>query len=170
MNPYKKAIHEEMLRLAENDKVVFIGQQVNPEDFYGTLDGIPHSRRIEMPVAEELQAGMCLGMSLMGTIPVCIYQRMDFLLRAADQIVNHLDLTTRMSQGLYVPHVILRTTIGATSPLNLGPQHNKDLTEAFRQLVSFPVYKATTPEEVHRAYEIAQRQTILIIEVQDLWQ
>ena len=58
------------LVVAEDTKVLFLGQQVASENFYGTLEEIPLERRLEMPVAEELQMGMSIGMSLLGYLPI----------------------------------------------------------------------------------------------------
>lgn len=160
-----------MQRLAKNKKVVFLGQQVASEDFYGTLKGIPLDRRIEMPVAEEMQAGLSIGLSLEGFIPVSIYQRMDFLPRACDQLVNHLNLLSDMSRGIFKPRVIIRTTIGSKAPLDVGPQHCQDLTKMFQAVLKFPVLKVTTPEEVNRAYDLVYTSdtSLMVIEVQDLY-
>lgn len=168
---YYRAICEEMRRFAQDERVIFLGQQVASEDFYGTLKDIPLSKRIEMPVAEELQLGLSIGLALEGFLPISIYQRMDFLPRACDQLINHLNLIPEMSGGLFKPKVIIRTTIGSKFPLDVGPQHSQDLTEMFKIVLKFPVLKVTTVEEVHRIYDIARNGNgpVLIVEVQDLY-
>ncbi|PIQ89622.1 MAG: hypothetical protein COV72_02060 [Candidatus Omnitrophica bacterium CG11_big_fil_rev_8_21_14_0_20_42_13] len=168
---YYKAICRQMHKFAANKKVIFLGQQVVSEDFYGTLKGIPNDRRIEMPVAEELQMGLSIGLSMEGFVPVSIYQRMDFLPRACDQLVNHLNLIEDMSGGVFKPRVIIRTTIGSRRPLDVGPQHSQDLTEMFKAVLKFPVLKVRTPKEVDHAYNLAytSKSPVMIIEVQDLY-
>jgi pyruvate dehydrogenase E1 component beta subunit len=168
---YHKAICEEMERFAEDESVIFIGQQVASEEFYGTLKNVPMSKRYEFPVAEELQMGVSTGLALEGYLPISIYQRMDFIPRAMDQLVNHLNLIPEMSRGLYNPKVIIRTTIGSKSPMNVGPQHSQDLTAMLKAVLKFPVLKVTTPEEVHEAYALARsgKTPILVIEIQDLY-
>jgi pyruvate/2-oxoglutarate/acetoin dehydrogenase E1 component len=168
---YKKAIHNAMLALAQKPNVIFLGQQVHHQDFYGTLDGVALNKRLEMPVAEEMQTGIAIGLALEGFLPVSIYQRMDFLPRAFDQIVNHLDKIEQLSCGLHKPKVIIRATIGSRKPLDTGPQHSQDLTEIFKAALSFPVLKVTTPKEVKQAYRqaIDGKQSMMIIELQDLY-
>lgn len=168
---YHKAICQEIQRLCQYGNVIFLGQQVLSEDFYGTLKDIPLSKRMEMPVAEEMQMGLSIGLSLEGFLPVSIYQRMDFLLRACDQLINHLNLIPEMSRGKFKPKVIIRTTVGSKSPLDVGPQHKQDLTEMFKAILKFPVLKVTTPKEVHCAYHLARNSDtpVMIIEVQDLY-
>lgn len=168
---YHKAICEEMKILAQDDRILFLGQQVASEDFYGTLKDIPLVKRIEMPVAEEMQLGLSIGLALEGYLPVSIYQRMDFLPRACDQLINHLNLIPELSRSLYKPKVIIRTTIGSRFPLDVGPQHCQDLTEMFKAMLKFPVLRVTTPMEVHKAYSLARKseRPIMIVEIQDLY-
>ena len=171
MNAYKKAIIEEMSKLGRLKNSIFLGQQVGVTDFYGTLANVPISKRIELPVAEEMQLGMSIGMALEGYLPVSIFQRMDFLPRACDQIVNHLDKIERLSHGVYNPKVIIRTTVGSRRALDCGLQHCQDLTEGFRKMVKFPVIKVITPREVKKAYKIARQidTSIMIVEMAELY-
>jgi len=169
---YYTAIKEEMEEFAKDDKVMFIGQQTASEDFYGTLKDVSMEKRTEMPVAEEMQMGLSIGLAMEGFLPISIYQRMDFLPRACDQLVNHLDLINELSRGKYNPKVIIRTTIGTNNPFNVGLQHNKDLTEGFKALLkNIPIYHVKTVEDVKVAYNIARTQdtSIIIIEEQELY-
>src|SRR5207249_2761551 len=93
-------LNQAMLLLAAQPGALFIGQGVE----YGgvatfkDLQGVPRKQRLEVPVIEELQLGMCIGLSLAGDcLPIAIYPRVDFLLRAMDQLVNHLDKIALMS-------------------------------------------------------------------------
>lgn len=126
---YRAALTEAMNELAQDERTVFLGQAVACKGTYmsATFEGVPQDKLIELPVAEEMQAGMCIGMALDGYIPICIYPRYNFALLAMNQLVNHLD---KMQ-----PHVIVRVGIGSTRPLDPGPQHRGDMTEAFRLLM-----------------------------------
>ena len=168
---YHKAIVEEMEKLAKDDNVIFLGQQCLSEDFYNTLKTIPREKRVEMPVAEELQLGASIGLALEGFPPISIYQRIDFIPRAMDQLVNHLNLIPKLSRGKFTPKVIIRTTIGTNKPFDVGLQHNKDLTNLIKEAVDFPVVRVRTAEEVHKAYNQAREinTPIIIIEEQELY-
>ena len=168
---YYKAIQASMFQLSLRSDTLFIGQQVRAQDFYGTLVDVPLDKRIEMPVAEEMQMGFCTGLALEGFLPICIFQRMDFLYRAMDQMCNHLSLLPEMSRGVFRPKVIIRTTIGNDCPLNPGPQHTQDLTTVFQEALRFPVIRVQSPEEVKNAYEFALESdtSTLIIEDQKLY-
>ena len=172
MSEYKQAIIDCMDFLAKDEKVIFLGQQINPLDFYSTLTNVPLDKRLELPVAEEMQTGMATGLALEGFLPISIYQRMDFLMRAADQLVNHLDKIKDMSRGIFNPKVIIRTTIGSKTPLDVGPQHSQDFTETFRLLFdNIEVIKPETPDEVRAAYAKAWEKdgSFMVIEQQELY-
>ena len=130
------------------------------------------SKRMEMPVAEEMQLGMSIGMALEGYLPISIYQRMDFLPRACDQLVNHLDIIKELSQGKFNPKVIIRTTVGSTHPMDKGLQHSKDLVKGFDALLTtIQVIPVKTVKQVKTAYSYARKtdKSVLIIEYQNLF-
>jgi len=169
---YHSEICKQMKLLAEIPNSMFIGQQCLSEDFYQTLKEIPTSKRTEMPVAEEMQLGISIGLAIEGYLPISIYQRMDFLPRACDQLVNHLDIIKELSRGLFSPKVIIRTTIGTDKPMDCGLQHKKDLIEGFRSLLrNISIYELTTPKEVKKYYTIARKckESIILVERQELY-
>lgn len=159
-----------MRLLAADPRVVFIGQNVAyPGNvIFDSLDGVPMNQRIELPVIEETQMGMAIGMSLTGYIPVSIYPRMDFLLLCMNQLVNHLDKISLMSNGGYNPKVIIRTKVGAKTPLDAGPQHTQDHTEALRSmLTTVRVVKLTDLSQAVAVYREALEADVstLVVEV-----
>ena len=160
-----------MQEIASMKDSIFLGQQVASEDFYGTLKNVAVAKRLEMPVAEDMQTGLAIGLSLQGFLPVSIYQRMDFLPRAADQIINHLDLLSRLSKKRFEPQVIIRTTVGTTNPLNVGEQHSKDLTKMFLGVVDFKIFNPRTIQDVDEAYSYAinTKKSSMIVEYQELY-
>ena len=126
-----------MRTLAERG-AFFVGQGVAYDgvSMYHDLDGVPESQRLEFPVAEELQLGFGIGLSLQGILPVLVYPRIDFLMRAMDQLVNHLDKLEAMSRGQFAPKVIIRTRVGTRTPLDAGPQHTQDHAPALRSMLT----------------------------------
>jgi pyruvate/2-oxoglutarate/acetoin dehydrogenase E1 component len=121
--------------LSWHPKTVFVGQAVKyrGQAAYQTFQGVPPERRLELPVCEDFQMGFCIGLALEGYVPVCFYPRWDFLLLAANQLVNHLDKIPLMTK--FRPKVIIRTAVGRSQPLNPGPQHTQNHTHAFRQML-----------------------------------
>ena len=144
-----------MRHLAQDPRTVFVGQSLRYDGaaIYYSLEGVPMEKRVEFPVAENLQLGYCTGLSLLGKLPICIFPRMDFLLLAMDQLVNHLD---KLPGFGWRPKVIIRTRVGQKHPLDAGPQHTQNHSSAFQQmLTSVEVIEICLPEEVEGAYSLA---------------
>jgi len=129
---YKSEIIKSMNMLSEDEKVIFIGQNTEYGRMYGTLSDIPMSKIKEMPIAEDMQMGISIGLALNGQVPVTIYERMDFLILALNQLINHLDKIEELSNGEFKPKVIIRTIVGSKKPLNPGLQHSQDYTELLK--------------------------------------
>lgn len=152
---FAKAVNDAMLMLAADERTVFVGQSVRYDGaaIYHSLDGVPMEKRLEFPVVENLQLGYCTGLSLTGKIPVCIYPRMDFMLLAMDQLVNHLD---KMPFFGWHPRVIIRCRVGQKKPLYAGPQHTQDYTTAFASMLKTVfLERVSLADEVMTAYESA---------------
>ena len=160
------AINGEMRWLAADPHTVFVGQSVAYDGarIYDSLAGVPMEKRLEMPVIEDFQLGYCTGLALAGKFPICIYPRIDFMLLAMNQLVNHLDKFPLMG---WHPKMIIRTCVGAKTPLDAGPQHTQDHTDAFRAMLdTVRVDRVRTAKEVERAYAMAAvyRYSTLIVE------
>lgn len=171
---YRGELTKAMNMLAEDHKVVFLGQSVvyPGNAIFGTLENIPPERRIELPVMEEAQMGISIGLALEGYIPVSIFPRMDFLILAVNQLVNHLDKIEEMSCGQFKPKVIIRTAVGATDPLYPGVQHCQDHTDALRlMLTNVDVVKLTEGRDIVPAYKRALESSkpTMLVELANLY-
>ena len=120
---YFKELKKSMEFLSNNKKVIFLGQAVQyPGTAMSlTLKDIDKKKLLELPVAEEMQMGITVGLAMKGYIPVSIYPRWNFLLLSINQLVNHLDKLSFMTNNFYKSKAIIRTSIGSASPLH--PQH-----------------------------------------------
>ena len=89
---YFEELKKSMEFIAKYEKSIFIGQAVvDPGTaMSNTLKNIKKSKRIELPVAEEMQMGMTIGLLMSGNVPVSIYPRWNFLLCATNQLVNQI--------------------------------------------------------------------------------
>src|SRR5215475_2700738 len=133
---YFDSLCEAMNVLAEVPNTVFMGQGMwAGTTMSATLAGVPDHKKLEFPVAEDLQMGMAIGMALDGMLPICIFPRWNFLLCAANQLVNHLDRIPIYSVGGFKPKVIIRTAVPSNQPFNPGPQHDDDFTDAFKMML-----------------------------------
>ena len=77
---YKSELIRSMSYLAKNQKTIFIGQSVNfsGNAIYNTLSHLPKSKKIELPVFEEVQLGMSTGLALNGFIPITCFPKIRF--------------------------------------------------------------------------------------------
>ena len=147
---YKDAIVQSMTELGDAG-AIFIGYNVGYGDAMGTLKNVPKEQKLETPVAENLMAGLAIGMSFEGFIPVLYYERHDFMLVAADAIINHIDKIERISHGEFKVPVIIRAVTADAGPFYSGITHSQDFTNMFRSAVSFPVIDSVTGSDVLKA-------------------
>ncbi len=148
--------------LAEQPDTLFLGQAVEYPGtaMTNTIKDVDRSKLLEMPVNEDMQMGITLGMGLNGTVPVSFFPRWNFLLLAANQLVNHVDKIKVMSDGGYKPKIIIRTSIGSQRPLHPQHQHIADFTGGFRAMCDFvDIIRLDEPEQIFEAYQHAYLRT-----------
>ena len=151
---YKDAMIQSMTELGEQG-AIFIGYNVKYGNAIGTLKNVPDDQKLETPVAENLMAGLAIGMSFEGFLPVIYYERHDFMLVAADAIVNHIDKIERISHGEFKCPVIIRAVTADAGPFYSGITHSQDFTNVFKEAVSFPVEDPVTGVDVLNAVNSA---------------
>ena len=100
--------------LGDQGNTIFMGQSVEVAGtaMRNTLLGIDKDKLLELPVEEDFQMGLSIGMALDGLVPISIYPRWNFMLLAVNQIVNHLDKLKNLTQLSNPGKVIIRTGIG----------------------------------------------------------
>jgi pyruvate/2-oxoglutarate/acetoin dehydrogenase E1 component len=158
MTPYLANLRIAMALIAERPDAIFIGQSVvaGGTAMGRSLDHVDPAIRLELPVFEDTQLGMATGLALAGYLPVCVYPRINFLLLAINQLVLHLDKLPVYSDGGYRPRVIVRTGIATPDPLDPGPQHLGDFTEALSMMLqTVKVERLETAEQILPAYRQA---------------
>ena len=119
-----------------------------------------------------MQAGFALGLALEGYLPISLYPRMNFIILAMNQIINHLDKWEAMSCGMSKPKVIMKAVAGSQYPLDPGHQHRANYTQAFKSMVTnIDVVELLYPEQVFPAYQKAldTNKSTLIIEHGDFY-
>ncbi len=155
---YFEELKRSMEYLAKNKKTVFLGQAVAVPGtaMYNTLKDINQKKIIELPVAEEMQMGMTIGMLMKGFVPVSVYPRWNFLLLAINQLVNHLDKLNEMTNNHYNSKAIIRTSIGSRRPLDPQSQHVGDFTMAIKNMAkNIEVVKLQNPKNIFSSYKKA---------------
>ncbi len=119
-------------------------------------------------MAEDMQLGMSIGLSLGGKLPICVFPRVNFLLCAMNQLVNHLDKIERYSDGQYKPKVIIRVCVGSEKPLYPGLQHTGDYPLF---LETIPIIRLKDKSQIFPAYQRAYESntSTLLIEYADFY-
>jgi pyruvate/2-oxoglutarate/acetoin dehydrogenase E1 component len=174
MGKYFDELSRSMQYLAEFENTRFIGQSVEVAGtaMRNTLLELDQSKLIELPVEEDFQMGLAVGMAVTGLVPVSIFPRWNFLLLATNQIVNHLDKLKELTQIDNPGKVIIRTGIGSINPLHPGPQHTGDFTDAFKLMCPhINVVRLDTPDmifpEYKKAYDRTDGVSSLLVEWSD---
>jgi pyruvate/2-oxoglutarate/acetoin dehydrogenase E1 component len=119
-----------------------------------TLDFVDKSKMIEVPVMEETQMGMSLGLAMTGKFVVTFYPRWDFLISATNQLINHIDKYSLMT-GV-TPHIIIRVGKGSDKPLDPGHQHKGNYIEEFKSMLkTVEILDCQTVVDIQLNYEYA---------------
>ncbi len=171
---YKQELINSMEWLSEKEDTIFLGQSVlySGNAIYNTLSTLPSEKVIELPVFEEVQMGMSTGLALEGYTPISCFPRFDFLMRCMDALMNHLDKVKYMTENIFQPKVIIRTSIGAKFPLDGGIQHTRDYTQMMKDnLTEIDVVLLNEPEEIFPAFKKAYKRegSSMIIERGDYY-
>ena len=155
--PYKDALTNSMTFLGQKEDTVFIGQQIlwhgNPMST--TIGEVPKEKLIELPVMEESQMGMSLGMAMAGKFVITFYPRWDFIICATNQLVNHVDKIKLMSNGQWSPNMIIRLGKGSDKPLDPGHQHRGNYFNQFKSMCAntsfWDLRDYNTIEEIYKS-------------------
>ena len=158
-SPYKDSLINAMTYLGNKDNIVFIGQQIvyagNPMST--TLINVPKDKMIEVPVMEETQMGMSLGISMTGKTVITFYPRWDFLISATNQLVNHVDKYELMTGKK--ANILIRLGKGADTPLDPGHQHKGNYINEFKSLCpNITFYNLTDHHSIIDSYVNAYEQ------------
>lgn len=157
--PYKDELTRAMTFLGQQDNTIFIGQQIvyagNPMST--TLTEVSKDKMIELPVMEETQMGMSLGLSMMNKTVISFYPRWDFIISATNQLVNHLDKYEHMTGKQ--ANVIIRLGKGSDVPLDPGVQHKGNYLDEFKSLCkNVTFHELVSSETIYETYINAYNQ------------
>ena len=155
---YFDELKRSMEFLGSKKNTIFIGQAVEVPGtaMSNTLKNINKKKLLELPVAEDMQMGMSLGLAMDKNVPISIYPRWNFLLYAINQLINHIDKFKVMAGNEIVPKIIIRTGIGSQRPLHPQFQHIGDFSEAIQKMCStIEVIKLNEPEDIFPSYKKA---------------
>ncbi|HYC12572.1 MAG TPA: thiamine pyrophosphate-dependent enzyme [Nitrososphaerales archaeon] len=136
------ALRQGMLR---DGRIVVFGEDVGKNGGVfqvtrGLQDEFGPQRVFDTPLAELGIAGMFVGLSLGGMVPVGEFQFDGFSIPALDQILGHVARMRNRTRGRYVPRGVLRFPYGAGIR---APEHHSESPEA--HYVHTPGLKVVIP-------------------------
>lgn len=113
----------------------------------GLIERFGAERVQDTPLAENMIAGMCVGMAAQGMKPVAEIQFMGFLYPAIDQIVNHMSRLRHRTRGRLTCPVVLRMPHGGGIH---APEHHSESVESM--IAHIPGIRVVCPSSPGRAY------------------
>lgn len=138
--------------LQHDPSVVVLGEDVGRSGGVfrataGLLERFGSDRVQDTPLAENMIAGMCVGMAAQGLKPVAEIQFMGFVYPAIDQIVNHMSRLRHRTRGRMSCPVVLRMPHGGGIH---APEHHSEAVESM--LAHVPGIRVVCPSSPARAY------------------
>ena len=173
---YFDELKKSMEYLASKKDTLFIGQAVEVPGtaMSNTLKNVNKKKLLELPVAEDMQMGMTLGLAMDKNVPISIYPRWNFLLYGINQLINHIDKFKVMCGNEIKPKIIIRTGIGSQRPLHPQFQHIGDFSDSIQKMcTSIEVIRLNNPKQIFpaykKSYEIKDGVNTIIVEYGDYY-
>ena len=137
--------------MARDDNIIMIGEDIgfiggNFKCTAGLLEKYGDMRVKDSPISEQGIVGMGVGMALTGLRPVVELMFSDFLLVAADQVINQMAKIRYMSGGQANVPMTIRCPIGAGR--SSAAQHSQSMQAMVAQ---FPGTKIAVPSTAQEA-------------------
>ncbi len=143
------ALHRAM---QEDENVVILGEDVgtNGGVFRATVnlrENFGAKRVMDTPLAENMIAGLAVGMSTQGLRPVAEIQFMGFIFPAMEHIICHAARMRNRTRGRLSCPLVIRAPFGGGIH---APEHHSESTEAL--FTQIPGLRVVVPSSAQRAY------------------
>ena len=170
---YAQAIREGHAQLLAGDPRVFvIGQGLWSPWYAGSsLDRLAEefgrSRMVDTPVSENAVTGLAIGAALAGMRPIVFHPRMDFMLLAADPIVNQAANWSYLFGGAASVPLVLRAVINRGG--QQGAQHSQALHAMFMHVPGLKVVMPATAYDAKGLLMAALEDPNPVLYIDDRW-
>lgn len=151
---FPESIRMAMMQAMEADERVFAyGQGINdPGGFFGSTVGIQakfgKARCFDVPLSEESLVGIGVGAAILGRRPIYVALRIDFLLLAMNQIVNHAAKWPSMCGYQATVPLTIRSIIG--KDWGQAAQHSGAFHSLFAHIPELEVVLPSNIEDAPR--------------------
>lgn len=148
---FSDAIRQALDQEMERDASVFLmGEDIG---LYGGAFGITRGlfekygpdRVRETPISENSFVGVAVGAAMTGSRPVVEIMFMDFILLAADQIINHAAKLHYIYDGKVNVPLVIRAPSGAGR--GYGASHSQNLESLFMSVAGLKIVVPSTPAD-----------------------
>lgn len=170
---YCDAILEGFRYVMRSDpKCLCIGQGLWSPWYVGrSMDGLDkefgRERVIDTPVSENGTTGIAVGAALHGYRPIVIHPRMDFMVLAADAMVNQAAKWRHMLGGHVSPAVVFRGIINRGG--EQGAQHSQALHSWYAHVPGLRVVMPATPADARDLLIAAVQSPDPVLYIDDRW-
>ena len=171
---YIGEIKKSMLLVSKHRNSLFLGQSVKVPGnlLYDSLSKISNSKKIELPIFEDTQMGISIGLSLNGFIPVTCYPRFDFFILSLNQTINHLDKIKDISSNEFNPFVIVRVLVGSKKPMDAGLQHTQNYFQELKSMCkNIKVVNLNNKKKIFKSYKecLKKKKSTIFVEYSELY-
>lgn len=158
--------------MAKDPKTLAIGQGLWSPWYVGrSMDGLDtkfgKERVIDTPVSELATTGIAVGAALNGYRPIVIHPRMDFMILAADQIVNQAAKWRHMLGGGRSPSMVIRAIVNRGG--EQGAQHSQALHSWYAHIPGLRVVMPATPGDARDLLIAAVQSPDPVLYIDDRW-
>ncbi|MBA4722698.1 MAG: alpha-ketoacid dehydrogenase subunit beta [Alcanivorax sp.] len=148
-----EAVNRALARaMAEDDSVVLLGEDIGTNGgVFRATEGLKQQfgcrRVMDTPLAENLIAGLAVGMASQGLKPVAEIQFMGFIYAALEQILSHAARLRNRTRGRLSCPLVIRAPYGGGIH---APEHHSESTEAlFAHIPGLRVVMPSSPSRAH---------------------
>src|SRR5271170_4657722 len=170
---YAAAIREAHAQLLQRDARVFLIGQGLSSPWYagGSLDQLDRDfggeRLLDTPVSENAVTGMAIGAALAGMRPIVFHPRMDFLLLAADPVINQAANWSYLFGEQVGVALVIRAVINRGG--EQGAQHSQALHAMFMHVPGLKVVMPATPYDAKGLLISAVEDPNPVLYIDDRW-
>jgi pyruvate/2-oxoglutarate/acetoin dehydrogenase E1 component len=170
---YAQAIREAHAQLLARDARVFVVGQGLWSPWYAgaSLEGLDRefgrARMVDSPVSENAVTGLAIGAALAGMRPIVFHPRMDFMLLAADPIVNQAANWSYLFGGAIGVPLVIRAVINRGG--EQGAQHSQALHAMFMHVPGLKVVMPSTAYDAKGLLIAAMEDPNPVLYIDDRW-
>ena len=175
MTTYLSEIQKSMKVISKKKNSIFLGQSVKypGSSIFESLKYVKENKKFELPVFEDTQMGITLGLALEGFFPISCFPRFDFLVLGLNQLINHLDKIDYLSNKKFSSKIYIRTMIGSKKPLDAGQHHTQNHSSGLRKILKkIKIVELKNKHQVLKLYKHhlkSKENIILFVEDGDLY-